>query len=159
MVEINNTTKQKINLKQISALVEEFLRVYKKSSYTVSIALVGTTAMRRLNLENRGIDRSTDVLSFSPASSATRGKRGAPRPDWPEGEREKILGEVVINLDELKKTGNYRALFKTLPSVDYLFKFILVHGLLHLVGYDDQREPDRQAMLARGQRFLDRYYL
>lgn len=156
MVEINNTTRKKINLKQTIALVEEFLRVYKKSDQTVSVALVGAKTMRRLNLANRGIDRSTDVLSFSPASPATR---GGPRSDWPGRTREKILGEVVINLAEVKKTGRYRELLGDAPKADYIFKFILVHGLLHLAGYNDALKSGRQEMFARGKRFLDRYYL
>lgn len=147
MVEINNTTRQKINLKQTTALVEEFLRVYKKSAWTVSVALVGCQAMKRLNCKYRRLDRATDVLSFSP-----------PRV-WSSGARQKNLGEVVINLNEIKKSGKYRKLFGALKKPDYIFKFILVHGLLHLAGYDDRREPGRQEMLALGQRFLDRYYL
>jgi probable rRNA maturation factor len=147
MVEINNTTRQKINLKQTVALVEEFLRVYKKSDQTVSVALVGAKKMRRLNFQCRGIDRSTDVLSFSP------------RPNWPGRDKAKNFGEVVLNLAEVKKTGRYRKLFGAAPPADYVFKFILVHGLLHLAGYDDRGEAGRQEMFARGKRFLDRYYL
>ena len=64
MIEINNTTKHKINLKKTTALTEGFLQTFKKKSFSVSIAVIGSSKMRRLNNDYRGIDRTTDVLSF-----------------------------------------------------------------------------------------------
>jgi probable rRNA maturation factor len=136
MLELNNTTKDKINLKKTTDLVESFLGTYKKKNFSVSVALVGAARMRRLNDDYRGIDKATDVLSFE----------GNPV--------DKFLGEIIICPAEIKKLKNYAAIFAKPPKADYLFYFILVHGLLHLIGYDDETEKGRLEMVARGKEFL-----
>jgi len=141
MIEINNTTKTRIPVKRTKELVEKFFKHHKRKDWDVSLALVGDRAIRRLNKEYRGIDKATDVLSF----------RG--------GEfMGKYLGEIVINVNDLKRAEKYRDVFKKKPSFQYLFDFILVHGLLHLIGYDDEREKDRLEMLKLGEKFLNKYY-
>lgn len=136
MLEINNTTKNKINIKKITALTESFLKFYKIKNWSVSLALIGSKKMRTLNNNYRGIDKTTDVLSF-------------------EGEDEnKYLGEVIINVDEVKKVNKYLEIFKKAPRAEYLFYFIFIHGLLHLVGYDDSTEKARLEMLELGKKFL-----
>jgi len=140
MVAINNTTKQKINLKKIETIMERFLSAYHKTGWEVSLAIVGPARIKRLNREYRGIDRPTDVLSFGAGQSL----RPAP----------KYLGEVVINIMDTQKPGKYRQVFTKPPRPDYLFYFLLVHGLLHLVGYDDAKEAERQRMLELGRNFL-----
>jgi probable rRNA maturation factor len=147
MVEINNLTKQKINSTKTVKLVEEFLRVYKKSSAEVSIAIVGAERMRRLNNNYRGTDKTTDVLSFGEKEEKNNRnikKSGAGN----------YLGEVVINITETKKASKYLEVFGVTKSADYIFYFLLIHGLLHLIGYEDEKEIDRQNMLALGTKFL-----
>lgn len=138
MLEINNTTKSKINIKKITALTESFLKLYKVKNWSVSLALIGSKKMRTLNNDYRGIDRTTDVLSF-------------------EGEDKiKYLGEVIINVDEVKKVNKYLEIFEKAPRAEYLFYFIFIHGLLHLVGYDDSTEKGRLEMVELGKKFLDK---
>ena len=140
MVAINNTTQKKINERKINTLVAEFLRVYKKSAWEVSIAVVGSARMRRLNNDYRGIDKATDVLSF--------GADGSPY----------YLGEVIINIEETKKAGKYLDIFGEKKSSDYVFYFLLIHGLLHLVGYNDEIEAERLKMLSVGSKFIEKYF-
>jgi len=142
MLEINNTTKQKIKQKKTRRVTEKFLHVYKKIGYSVSLAVVADAKMRSLNKKYRGYDKTTDVLSFS----------GAPKSEF--------LGEIVINIQEAKRAGKYRAMLeelgvnlKKLPT-DYIFYFLLIHGLLHLCGYDDKTKEGREEMLRRGKEFL-----
>jgi len=144
MVEINNTTKQKINLAKTKKIVEDFLRVYKRSASEVSIAIVGAGRMRRLNNDYRGIDKTTDVLSFGTEGGKTKGA-------------DKYLGEVVINIEEVKKVNKYWEVFGAKKPATYIYYFLLVHGLLHLVGYEDDKEIDRQEMLKLGEKFLQRF--
>jgi len=142
MVEINNTTQHKINIARTRRLVDYFLQVYKKQDWEVSVAVIGAARMRRLNARYRGIDKTTDVLSF----------RGGEKMN-------KFLGEIVINISETKKPGKYRSIFgaKKSPSAVYLFDFLLVHGLLHLIGYNDESEAERQVMINLGRDFLDQF--
>ena len=88
MVEINNTTAQKINLAKTKKIVDDFLRVYKKNNWEVSVAIVGAKRMQKLNDDYRGINKTTDVLSFVGDISQI-----------------KYLGEVVINIEEVKKVN------------------------------------------------------
>lgn len=136
MLEINNTTQLKINAKKLSELTEIFSRIYKRKNFSVSLALIKSTKMRRLNNDYRGIDKTTDVLSFSGDSA------------------ERYLGEIIINVDEIKKVKKYLVVFETAPKADYLFYFIFVHGLLHLVGYEDTTEKGRREMVALDKDFL-----
>lgn len=141
-MEINNTTKKKVNLKAIERLAEGFLSSHRLSGRQVSVALVGSKAMRTLNRRYRRLDKTTDVLSF-------------PGSRWPG--RDKYLGEVVINLDEVAKANKYRVLFGRREKTGYILEFILVHGLLHLVGYHDDDEKKRQEMVSLGRKFLSRF--
>lgn len=138
MIEINNLTKQRINRRQVERVAESFLKKYRKSGWSVSVALVGPGRMRRLNRDYRGIDRTTDVLSF-PSSG-------------PSGE--KYWGEVVINLAETKRAEKYLEVLGRRESQSFTLLFLLVHGLLHLAGYEDKTEAGRLAMIRRGESFL-----
>lgn len=145
MVEINNLTKKSFSPTKIRRLVEQFLLVYKKPGHDVSIALVSSSRMRRLNHDYRGQDKTTDVLSFG--ANYDLGKVKA----------KKYLGEVVINVEEVVKANKYLDVFGLRKSAPYIFYFLLVHGLLHLVGFRDDKEKDRLEMLTRGESFLEQY--
>jgi probable rRNA maturation factor len=160
MLEINNTTRQRINFKKIRALAAQFLRAYKKPGALVSLAVVGPSRMRQLNKRYRKIDKTTDVLSFTDETATSGGAAGRKR----QGNTPPYLGEIVINIQEAAKVVKYRLMLAKLgldlarrrPSAkDYIFYFLFVHGLLHLVGYNDANERERRAMLRRGKRFLD----
>ena len=147
MIEITNTTKNKINEKRIIATGEAFIKKFKPTKTDVSLVIVGDRRIRRLNRDYRKIDKATDVLSFSSAS-------------W----EKKLLGEIIINPQEIKRLSKYKEILeftgfnyppKNLKTAEnYLFYFILVHGLFHLIGYDDAQESDRQIMLKLGRDFL-----
>ena len=150
MIEINNTTKQKIPAAKIRLIGEAFLRHYRRPQASVSLAIVGPGRMRRLNRDYRGIDKTTDVLSF-PASFSDR-----------EPERS-FLGEVIINLSAVSQLGKYREVFSELALAPfssagaarkYIFDFLFVHGLLHLLGYEDDSPAGRRKMLQEGRDFL-----
>jgi len=143
MLEINNTTKQKIKTAKTKKIVEAWLEANKKKNWTVSLAIVGAKKMRRLNNDYRGIDKSTDVLSFSPVENMAR---------------DKDLGEIIINIEEVNKAAKYLDVFGVKKSADYIFHFLLVHGLLHLIGYNDAKETDRKRMLFLGEDFLGKFY-
>jgi probable rRNA maturation factor len=93
----------------------------------LSVAFVGSHRMRRLNARYRGIDRVTDVLSFSLSDSATSGCR---TPSFP---CPLPLGDIVICVPRAAaQAGEYGVAFR-----EELLR-LLVHGLLHLAGYDHE---------------------
>jgi probable rRNA maturation factor len=133
MVEITNKTKQKINRSEIEKIVEEFLKHYKIKAKEVSIVFIGDKKMRELNKSYRGIDKTTDILSFN-------------------GEGD-FLGEIIISPAQIKKQA--REFSKGSFRKELIF--ILVHGLLHLLGYDDANEKGREKMIRIGEEFINNY--
>ena len=101
----------------------------------LSVLLVSDEAMRRLNLEWRGRDRPTDVLSF-----AQREGGGAP---------EGLLGDVVISVDTARRQARAGG-----RPLEREAERLLVHGLLHLLGYDHERSARDAAIMRRKEREL-----
>ncbi len=132
MIEINNKTRSKININLIKNVTEKFLDYYKINK-DISIAFVGDTVIKKLNKNYRDKDKVTDILSF-------------------DGE-EKDLGEIIIDYAQIKRQSQ-----KYSKSVQDELMFILVHGLLHLIGYDDQTEEDRKIIIQKGEDFIKKFF-
>lgn len=131
MVEVNNTTKDRVNTAMVKKVAEIFLEKKRKASYEVSIAFVSDAAIRKMNNAYRKMDKVTDVLTF-------------------EGE-EKFLGEVIIDYKQIARQAKEQK-----HSIKKELVFILVHGLFHLLGYTDDTEKDRLHMIKIGQEFIDK---
>ena len=101
----------------------------------VSVSLVSDEEMRGLNLEWRGIDAPTDVLSLE-----------CERPDDPDlAEDEPCeLGDIVLAPAYILEQATQLAV-----SPEAEFTLLLVHGLLHLLGYDHVEEDAAELMEAR----------
>lgn len=98
----------------------------------VSVSLVSDEEIHSLNRDYRGVDRPTDVLSFSMLEGSDV-EVGAPLPQ--------LLGDIVISgPTALSQAQEYR------HSVKRELAFLLVHGFLHLVGYDHQTAEDEAKM-------------
>ena len=106
----------------------------------VSVSLVGEERMREINLEWRGVDRATDVISLE-----------CERPDDPslaQGEPCE-LGDIVLAPSYIARQA---ASFGTTEADE--FRLLLVHGLLHLLGHDHLDEAEAEAMEAREEEIL-----
>jgi rRNA maturation RNase YbeY len=145
MLEITNKTKHKINQKTTKTLVDYVLRFYHQEGREVSLVVIGDKKMQSLNYQFRGLDRTTDVLSFSPDKLAVK--------NTPE-----FLGELFVNIQEAARTHKYQEMFGVKKTATYIFYFLVVHGLLHLFGYDDKTESGRQAMIVLGAKFLSGFF-
>jgi probable rRNA maturation factor len=108
----------------------------------LSLTLTSDRAIRRLNRDYRGIDAPTDVLSFSQIE-----QDGTALLD-PQSVKNKLglpLGDVVISIDTAIRQA--RELRITAAS---RLRRLLIHGFLHLIGYDHERSPaDARRMFAR----------
>jgi len=129
--------------------LENFLQLAKKEiglrGDCVAVRLISDKEMKRLNRTYRGKRRSTDVLSF-PAEEA---RRGAPAslPVQVRRTSGRYLGDIAISPREARR--NARSLGRILPEE---LKALILHGLLHLLGYDhetDQGEMERIEMRLR----------
>ncbi|MBI4779098.1 rRNA maturation RNase YbeY [Candidatus Falkowbacteria bacterium] len=131
-IEINNRTKSKIDLKLVKLVAAEFARANKIKPKEISIAFVGDEEIKKINFKYRGLDKVTDILSFS-------------------GDGD-YFGEIVIDYDQIKRQA---VDFKN--SIHKELVFILVHGLLHLLGYSDETEEERKKMIKTGEEFIKNY--
>lgn len=113
--------------KQIQAIAECAARREKKIRGAIEVSMVSESKIKKINKEYRGKDAVTDVLSFS----------------WVEGGKipGELLGEMYICYPQIKRQA--KELF--IPHKEE-FARMLVHGLLHIVGYDHVREVDSKKM-------------
>ncbi len=114
--------------------------------YEAEVDLILTTdpQIREMNLEYRGIDRATDVLSFPMSDFETPGDFSflEKDPDAFDPESgELLLGDIVISKDRvLAQAQEYG------HSPEREFSFLITHSVLHLTGYDHIEEEDRLLM-------------
>lgn len=99
---------------------------------SLTVVVTGDQALRELNRRHRGLDRTTDVLAFA---NETRG----PFVDAPGIPR--YLGDVIISFPTAKRQA-----IEAENDVSAELQLLVVHGVLHLLGYDDQAEPERARM-------------
>lgn len=120
---------------RLAAEAERHLEALALRGAELSLTLVGDAEIRRLNRRWRAKDAPTDVLSF-------------PAGPW-VGAGPRLLGDVVISLDTARRQA--RELGVSLRSE--LSRY-LVHGLLHLLGFDHHRAGDARRMRAAERRLL-----
>jgi probable rRNA maturation factor len=102
--------------------------------FELSLSVVSDAEIRRMNRSWRGKDRPTDVLSFS----LLEGKYGGVS---------RALGDVVLSLETAKRQARDRGA-TLVDEVDRL----LVHGILHLAGYDHEISPREERRMKRKER-------
>jgi len=119
--------------------VQSVIRYEKASRQSeVTIALVDDEAIARLNMSYRGKDCPTDVLSFNLAEN-----------DHPE--LKDYLGDIVISVETAARQAEENG-----HSLIREIEMLLVHGTLHLLGYDDQAIRDRKIMMQKQEAILRR---
>ncbi len=156
----NATRKHRLKLRALERTARALLVAAGEPHASLSLSFVGDAAIRRLNREHRGKDKATDVLSFPLFDSQiqkgdpappTRKARGAPVSPKPrEDVPERMLGDVVISVDTAWRQA--RAYDATL---DAELERLMIHGILHLLGYDHEEARER-ARMEREERRLAR---
>ncbi|EAI8624505.1 rRNA maturation RNase YbeY [Campylobacter lari] len=107
----------------------------KMSDQNIELVLVDERVMREINFSQRGIDKTTDVLSFPLIQNC-----------------ENLLGSIVINLDEVsKKAMEYKHSNKEEMAL------LFIHAILHLQGYD--HEVDQGQMRQKEQEWIEYFKL
>jgi len=106
----------------------------------VSILLTDDAQMAELNKQYRDVDGPTDVLSFSQTEGDDE-----PIP----GMEDNLLGDVVISVETAQRQAAENA-----KSLESEIDMLLVHGLLHLLGYDHAEPEEERVMFARQDEFL-----
>lgn len=104
----------------------------------VELVLMEDAAIQAINKATRGLDKPTDVLSF-----ASREEEGATDPT--------SLGQIFISIPAAER--NAAEIGQSLRDE---LRFLFVHGLLHILGYDHQTPTQEQEMMALAYQILGR---
>jgi len=121
----------KASLKKIARTVLKSLDAPKNSE--LSISFIGDDKMRELNRTYRNIDRTTDVLSF------------------PQGEEPDmtLLGDIIISLSTAERNSRRYGITR-----EEEIKKLIVHGILHIFGYDHKKKKERDEMREKEKEIL-----
>lgn len=120
---------------EIKNLIEKSIAAVLKvegldENVEVSVSFVGDEEIRELNRDYRGVDKSTDVLSFPMDDEFIIVSR--------------ILGDVIINtrrvMEQAEELGH---------SEERELSYLTVHSILHLLGYDHMEDEDKKEMRER----------
>lgn len=124
-VEIFNEFNYKENYDYLEEVINHTLEMENVSNAVASIIFIDDTKMHELNLEYRGIDSTTDVLSFALEDNKSI------------SESIRVLGDIFISIPKMQaqaKEYNH--------SEKRELSFLVCHGLLHLLGYDHTRSSE-----------------
>jgi probable rRNA maturation factor len=127
---------RRLRLSRLHSLAENILRASDSARADLSLMLVGDRSMRRLNRLYRRKDRTTDVLAFPIGKHRAR-----PLSD--------LLGDVVISLPQAAKQAKRAG-----HSLEHELTVLMIHGLLHLLGYDHERNAREAHRMQRKERAI-----
>jgi len=128
----NNQNKIKINRRKISAMILKILKILECGDKEISINFVDDEKIKQLNKQYLGKDKATNVLSFS----LQENEYGNINPQ--------VLGDIVISVETAQKDAVYGNL-----TVDQEIDFLIIHGLLHLLGYDHENTTKKETSKMR----------
>jgi probable rRNA maturation factor len=127
---------------RIAALVRSILEreLPGSGNYAIGMHLVSNPTLRALNVEHRGKDAPTDVLSFPLLDNSDF----ALPPD-----QAVYLGDVVVSHETaIQQAHEYG------HSIDREIAYLVAHGVLHILGYDHEEERERVLMRAKEEEAL-----
>ena len=109
----------------------------------IAVTITNNEEIRKINFEQRGMDKPTDVLSFPMLFWSEPEILEAPLSDFDYDMETGLvyLGDLVISLEKIKEQAEeYGHTFER-----ELF-YLTIHGILHLFGYDHMTDPDKKLM-------------
>ena len=139
----------------ISTLTGELIKTFGiQYEVSLNVSFTDDTSIREINKEFRGIDKSTDVLSFPALELETPGDFSNIEEDSPEyfdpDTKELILGDIMISLEHAHAQAlEYGHSFKREIA------FLITHSLLHLSGFDHESDEERAVMEDYQRKILD----
>ena len=142
-IEIFNETKETLEkeLNELKKILVDLCERENLLNVMFNIIIVDENTIHKINKTYRGIDRSTDVISFALEDNKDI-----------EYDNYRLLGDIYICdkkvFDQAKEYGH---------SVKRELSFLAVHGLLHLLGYDHMKPEDEKVMFGLQEEILDKY--
>ncbi len=136
--ELTNLTNEEINVNLLDKVICKVSEVLDVNNSLVSIVLTDNKYIHEINKTYRNVDRETDVISFAFMDNDENIKSDITD-----------LGEIYISLEKAhSQAEEYN------HSFEREICFLLVHGLLHLLGYDHMNEKDEKEMFSLQEEIL-----
>lgn len=128
----NAQKKCKINSREFKKRLQAVLDALECQNKELSVLFTDDANIRSLNAQYRNIDKSTDVLSFPQHDG-----------NGPE-ELPPLLGDVVVSAETAGRQAREHGL-----SFEEELTLLLIHGTLHLLGYDHEKSPAEEKRMTR----------
>ena len=111
----------------------------------ISLHLLGDAAMKKMNYNFRGKNKTTDVLSFSAAEEKNQTA-------WPNPEQGNYpdLGDLFLNPSQIARQAKEWGV-----GTKEEFVRMLIHGTLHILGYDHMEPAEAKIMFSKQEKYLD----
>ena len=119
-----------VSAQKIKGKAHRILKLLKENQSELSLALVGNGEIQKLNSQYRHKNEPTDVLSFPQEENLPKGK--------------KLLGDVVISVEQAEKQAK-----DGMKTLEMEIEMLLIHGILHLLGYDHEVSPKEARRMKR----------
>jgi len=129
MIDIDNQTNYTPKIEFLTTVIDSL------TNKDIELIITSNETIQQINLDHRGIDKATDVLSF-------------PYEDMPMTP----LGSIVISMDFVRSKADELG-----HSLDDEFSLLFIHGLLHLLGYD--HECDNGEMRQKEEELINKFSL
>lgn len=136
-ISISNETTSRVVKKNIIAEVNFFCKQIELLVFDLSIAFVGDERMIAINSQYLQHEGSTDIITF----------------DYSEDNKAGTEGELIICVDQAKRQSKEYSV-----TLENELTRLLIHGLLHLRGYDDKTTVLRKKMTAKENELIELWY-
>ncbi len=148
-LQIDKELRQYLDRRWLKAVAREAVSaLYQGSVVELSLVFTGNERIRHLNKEYRGEDKPTDVLAFAMLlDNENGGSFKAP----PDGVLH--LGEVVISYPQAAGQA-----IELGHSVEQEIALLIIHGILHLSGYDHKKTDKGKRMQAKEREIMERFH-
>lgn len=147
-----NVPEEKIKLiEDILNFAGSYLKLPENTE--MSVTLMDNEHIHGINKKYRGVDKPTDVISFA-IEEDDPDEVPIILPENEEFDIPKNIGDIMVSMDKVKEQAEYLG-----HSEDRELGFLVVHGFLHLNGYDHMKEEDEKEMFGLQREILDSYGL
>ncbi len=148
---IENESRVVFDFNNIDAVIKKAIKaVFKDKNLPeeldVNVLITTPKSIQTINRENRDVDSVTDVLSFPYFDYEEPGVFDEEISE----EEENILGDIIICASKIKEQAK-----KYGHSQKRELAFLIVHSMLHLIGYDHMEEKDAELMQSEERRFME----
>lgn len=125
-----------------------------KENTEMSVTFVNNDRIQEINREYRGVDRATDVISFAIEDHAEDDEFPILMAPELADEIPENIGDIFVSVDKVGEQAEYLE-----HSYERELGFLVVHGFLHLNGYDHMKPEDEKVMFKLQRDILDDYGL